>query len=57
MFSSESFLVTPEDLRHHGRRTIDWVADYLAGHGVASRQIFKSIIGRRIGVQRLTDLG
>ncbi|MGD0286308.1 MAG: pyridoxal-dependent decarboxylase [Acidimicrobiales bacterium] len=30
MFSSESFLVTPEDLRHHGRRTIDWVADYLS---------------------------
>ncbi len=27
---SESFLVTPEDLRHHGRRTIDWVADYLS---------------------------
>jgi len=30
MFGSESFLVTPEDLRHHGRRTIDWVADYLS---------------------------
>ena len=27
---SESFLVTAEDLRHHGRRTIDWVADYLS---------------------------
>ena len=24
-----SFLVTPEDLRRHGRRTVDWVADYL----------------------------
>ena len=26
----ESFLVTPEDLRYHGHRTIDWVADYLS---------------------------
>ncbi len=26
----ESFLVTPEDLRHHGRLAMDWVADYLS---------------------------
>jgi aromatic-L-amino-acid decarboxylase len=25
----ESFLVTPEDFRRHGHRTVDWVADYL----------------------------
>ncbi len=25
----DAFLVTPEDLRRHGRRTVDWVADYL----------------------------
>ena len=25
----ESFLVSPEDLKHHGHRTIDWVANYL----------------------------
>ncbi len=30
MTGPESFLVTPEDLRHHGHRTIDWVADYLS---------------------------
>jgi aromatic-L-amino-acid decarboxylase len=26
----EPFLLTPEDLRQHGYRTIDWVADYLS---------------------------
>ncbi len=30
MAEPELFLVTPDDLRHHGRRTIDWVADYLS---------------------------
>ena len=29
MPGAESFLVTPEDLKHHGHRTVDWVADYL----------------------------
>jgi len=26
---ADSFLLTPEDLRRHGRRSVDWVADYL----------------------------
>ncbi len=30
MSEAGSFLVTPEDLRCHGRRGVDWVADYLA---------------------------
>jgi aromatic-L-amino-acid decarboxylase len=31
MSEAESFLRTPEDLRRHGYRAIDWVADYLSG--------------------------
>ena len=29
MPEADPFLVTPEDLRRHGRRGVDWVADYL----------------------------